>query len=351
MTMKQWRITDEWSFDGLKMADADRPEPGPGEVLLKMKALSLNYRDYLMVGRGYGRMSGELPLVPLSDGVGEVVALGQGVEGGVKGGIDGVALGSRRLPCFIQNWYDGDLGPSGFDGALGGPLDGTAREYMCVPVASSVAVPEHFTDLEAATLCCAAITAWNALAEMPGSAVDGGTVVTLGTGGVSLFALQLAKARGARVISTSSSGEKLERLKELGADETINYREVPEWGKAVLALTEGIGADLVVEVGGAGTIAQSMRATRADGTMSLIGNVAGSIAEVNLPLVFMFRKRMIGISTGSVADFTHMMADLDGRPDFHPALDDHVHDFDGLSDALRALPKGEHFGKVVVRVE
>ncbi len=340
--MKQWQITDEWSFDGLKLVETDQPEPGPGEVLLKMKAVSLNYRDYLMVNRGYGRMSGELPLVPLSDGVGEVVALGEGVED--------VPIGSRRLPCFIQNWYGGDLGPSGFDGALGGPLDGTAREYMNVPVASSVAVPEHFSDIEAATLCCAAITAWNALAEMPETAVDGGTVVTLGTGGVSLFALQLAKARGAKVISTSSSEEKLERLRALGADETINYREVPEWGKAVLGLTDGIGADLVVEVGGADTIAQSMRATRADGTMSLIGNVGGSVAEINLPLVFMFRKRMIGISTGSVADFEDMMADLEGRPDFRPALDDHVYDFDGLSEALQALPKGEHFGKICVRV-
>ncbi len=214
--MKQWQIADEWSFDGLKLVDAERPEPGPGEVLLKMKAVSLNYRDYLMVGRGYGRMSGELPLVPLSDGVGEVVALGDGVED--------VALGSRRLPCFIQNWFSGDLGPSGFSGALGGPLDGTAREYMNVPVASSVPVPEHLSDVEAATLCCAAITAWNALAEMPDTAVDGGTVVTLGTGGVSLFALQLAKARGARVISTSSRAEKLARLQALGADEVINYR-------------------------------------------------------------------------------------------------------------------------------
>ncbi|MDE0727678.1 MAG: NAD(P)-dependent alcohol dehydrogenase [Alphaproteobacteria bacterium] len=340
--MRQWRITDEWSFDGLKMVEAEQPEPGPGEVLLKMKAVSLNYRDYLMVGRGYGKMSGELPLVPLSDGVGEVVALGDGVED--------VAMGSRRLPCFIQNWYDGDLGPSGFSGALGGPLDGTAREYMAVPVASSVEVPDHFADIEAATLGCAAITAWNALAEMPKTVVGGGTVVTLGTGGVSLFALQLAKARGARVISTSSSEAKLERLRALGADETINYLEVPDWGKAVLGLTDGLGADLVVEVGGADTIAQSMRATRADGTMSLIGNVGGSIAEINLPLVFMFRKRMIGISTGSVADFTAMMADLKGRPDFHPALDDHVYDFDGLGDALRALPKGAHFGKVAVRV-
>lgn len=339
--MKQWQITDEWSFDGLKLVDAPRPEPGPGEVLLEMKAVSLNYRDYLMVGRGYGRMSGELPLVPLSDGVGEVVALGPGVED--------VALGSRRLPCFIRDWYDGDLGDSGFASALGGPLDGTAREYMCTPVASSVPVPEHLSDVEAATLCCAAITAWNALAEMPATAVDGGTVVTQGTGGVSLFALQLAKARGARVISTSSSPGKLAKLTALGADETINYREVPEWGKAVLGLTGGKGADLVVEVAGADTIGQSMRATRADGTISLVGNVGGSVAEVNLPLIFMFRKRFAGISTGSVADFHAMMAHI-GETGFRPALDEHIYDFDGLSEALQALPKGEHFGKIAVRV-
>ncbi|MDP6831328.1 MAG: NAD(P)-dependent alcohol dehydrogenase [Alphaproteobacteria bacterium] len=342
MTMKQWQITDEWSFDGLKLVDTPRPEPGPGEVLLKMKAVSLNYRDFLMIGRGYGKMSGDLSLVPLSDGVGEVVALGDGVEG--------IALGSRRLPCFIRDWFDGDSGPVAFNSALGGPLDGTAREYMCTPVASSVPVPEHFSDVEAATLCCAAITAWNALAEMPKTAQNGGTVVTLGTGGVSLFALQLAKAQGARVIATSSSDEKLERLKTLGADDTINYRDVPDWGKAVLGLTDGRGADLVVEVGGADTIGQSMRATRADGTISLVGNVAGSIAEVNLPLVFMFRKRMIGISTGSVADFHAMMTYLDGKTNFHPALDGHIYDFDGLSDALQALPKGEHFGKIAVRV-
>ena len=261
--MKQWQITDDWSFGGLKVVDVPQPEPGPGEVLLKMKAVSLNYRDYLMIGRGYGRMSGNLPLVPLSDGVGEVVALGKDVTD--------AAIGSRRLPCFIQNWYDGNLGPNPFAGALGGPLDGTAREYMSVPVASSVPVPRHFSDIEAATLCCAAITAWNALAEMPETAVNGGTVVTLGTGGVSLFALQMAKARGTRVISTSSSDDKLARLRALGSDQTINYREVPEWGKQALEMTGGIGADLVVEVGGADTIAQSIRATRADGTMSLVG--------------------------------------------------------------------------------
>jgi NADPH:quinone reductase-like Zn-dependent oxidoreductase len=176
--MKQWQITDEWSFDGLKLKEAEVPDPGPGELLLRMRAVSLNYRDHLMVNHGYGRRSGELPLVPLSDGVGEVVALGDGVGD--------IAIGSRRLPCFNQGWFDGDLEDRMWAELLGGPLDGTAREYMCVKAAASVAVPDHLTDEEAATLCCAAITAWNALAEMPATALNGGTVVTQGSGGVSL---------------------------------------------------------------------------------------------------------------------------------------------------------------------
>jgi NADPH:quinone reductase-like Zn-dependent oxidoreductase len=340
--MKQWQITDEWNFDNLKLAEAAVPEPGPGELLLRMRAVSLNYRDYLIVNRGYGRMSGELPLVPLSDGVGEVVALGDDVGD--------VAIGSRRLPCFNQGWFAGDLEDSMWAQLLGGPLDGTAREYMCVKAAASVPIPDHLTDEEAATLCCAAVTAWNALAEMPATALNGGTVVTQGTGGVALFALQLAKTRGARVISTSSSAEKLARLVALGADETINYREVPDWGKSVLAQTEGRGADLVVEVGGAATFNQALRATRSNGIIALVGNVTGSVVEVNLPHIFMFRKRLIGISTGSAADFQAMMTHIT-ETGFRPTLDDRNYDFIDLCEALQSLPQGEHFGKIVVRVE
>ena len=339
--MKQWQIIDDWSFAGLKLTEADVPEPGPGELLLRMKAVSLNYRDYLMVNHGYGRMSGELPLVPLSDGVGEVMTLGADV--------DDIAIGSRRLPCFNQGWLDGDLEDHMWAELVGGPLDGTAREYMCVKAAASVPVPDHLSDEEASTMCCAAITAWNALAEMPATALDRGTVVTQGTGGVSLFTLQLAKARGARVIATSSSAEKLARLGALGADETINYREVPDWGKAVLALTDGRGADLVVEVGGEETFNQALRATRANGVIALVGNVTGSVTEVNLPHVFMFRKRLIGIHTGSVADFQAMMAHI-AETGFRPALDDRVYDFGDLREALQSLPRGEHFGKIVVRI-
>ena len=339
--MKQWQIQDQWSFDGLSCGSADVPEPGPGEILLEMKALSLNYRDALMVTGGYGRMAGDLPLVPLSDGVGQVVALGEGTTG--------IELGDRRLPCFNQLWLDGEFQEHMWKGLLGGPLNGTARQFMCAPANATVALPGHLRDEEAASLGCAAVTAWNALAELPETASDSSVVVTQGTGGVSLFALQLAKARGATVISTSSSEGKLERLTELGADHVINYRETPDWGKAVLELTDGRGADLVVEIGGAETVAQSLRATRIGGTLSLVGNVSGSVAEINLPHVFMFHKRMIGIATGSVADFGAMMAEID-RTGMRPVLDPHVRDFDELDDTLEALLRGEHFGKVIVRV-
>jgi len=339
--MKQWRIDGDWNFDGLDLVDAPVPDPDPGQVLLRMKAVSLNYRDHVMVGRGYGRLSGELPLVPLSDGVGEVVAVGDGVEG--------IAIGSRRVPCFNQDWMDGDFEDDMWGGMLGGPVDGTARAFMCAKAAATVAVPDHLTDEEASTLCCAAITAWNSVAEMPATVTDGGTVVTQGTGGVSLFALQFAKSKGARVIATSSNDEKLARLSALGADEVIDYRAVPEWGKAVLALTDGRGADLVVDIGGAATFNQSLRATRSDGAIALVGNVSGSAVEVNLALVFMFRKRLIGMSTGSVADFRAMMAHI-ADSGLRPAIDDRIREFEDLKAALQAFPQGDHFGKVVVRV-
>lgn len=337
--MKQWRI-DDWSFDGLRLVEAPVPEPGPGELLLRMTAVALNYRDALMVEGGYGSKAGSLPLVPLSDGVGEVVAVGDGVSG--------FAAGQRVLPCFNRSWLEGPLEDRMWDGLLGGPLDGTAREAMCVRANAAVPVPDHLSDAEAATLCCAAITAWNAIAELEPRG-DGGTVVTQGTGGVSLFALQFAKAKGARVIATSSSAEKLERLRALGADETIDYRAVPDWGKAVLDLTDGRGADLVVEVGGAATVKQSLRATRTSGSLALIGNVGGSVAELNLPLVFMFRKRLLGIATGSVADFRDMMAFV-ARSGLRPAVDDPVRGFGDLKAALLDLRRGAHVGKIALAV-
>lgn len=339
--MKQWRIENTWGYDGLKLGNAPMPEPGDGEVLLRIGAVSLNYRDHLMVNHGYGKLSGELPLVPLSDGAGEVVAVG--------GGVDDALIGQRMLPCFNQYWLDGDLDDALWAGLLGGPLDGTAREYMSARANACVAVPDHLSDAEAATLGCAAITAWNALAEMPPSAAGGGTVLTQGTGGVSLFALQFAKSLGHTVIATSSSDAKLERLRALGADHVINYRDVPEWGKAALPLSGGKGVDLVVDVGGAATLKQSLRAVRSNGTIASVGNVAGSVAEINLPLLFMFRKRLIGIATGSAADFRTMMTHVESKA-FRPALDGKAYDFDELKSVLTAIPDGAHFGKVTVNL-
>lgn len=339
--MKQWQITDAWDFDYLNLVEVNPPEPGPGEVLLRMKAVSLNFRDYLMVQHKYGSLSGELPLVPLSDGVGEVVALGKGVSG--------IDLGARLVPCFHQGWLDGDLEDDMWSQVLGGPLDGTVRQYMCARTDACAPVPDFLRDEEAATLSCAAVTAWNACQEMPPTAKDGGIVVTQGTGGVSLFALQFAKAMGARVIATSSSAAKLERLKALGADHTINYSETPDWGKQVLKLTDGQGADLVVDIGGTQTIKQSIRAVRSNGTIPLIGNVGGSVAEVNLPVVFMFRKRLVGISTGSAADYREMMAFV-AQTHLNPVLDDTIYAFEQFKDALMALPHGNHFGKIVVGI-
>lgn len=337
--MKAWRISDRWGFDGLKLEDLPEPAPASGEILLRMNAVSVNYRDYLMVNHKYGSMSGELPLVPLSDGVGEVVASSGG----------DVFVGTRRLPCFNQHWLRGDLEPHMWGGLLGGPLDGTAREFMCAAPGSTVAVPAHLSDVEAASLGCAAVTGWNAIEAMPRGAMDEGTVVVQGTGGVSLFALQFATARNLRVIALSSSDEKLRRLHHLGAAELINYRTVPEWGKEVLNRTGGKGADLVVDVVGGDNLKQSIRAVRDNGTIALVGNVSGSVASINLPHVFMFRKRMIGISTGCVRDFEAMMAFVDSEK-LKPVVDERIYDFVELDDAIRSLPRGEHFGKIAVRV-
>ncbi len=336
--MKVMEIRDEWDFAGIGLGDRPDPEPGPQEVLLEMKAASINYRDFLMVRRGYGRYSGDLPLVPLSDGVGTVVAVGEDVSR--------VAVGDRVCPCFNQRWRNGPFRDDYWFGLLGGPLDGVMQEKMLVDQEGVVKAPEHLTDVEAATLACAGVTAWNAVIEAA-NLTAGDTLLVQGTGGVSLFALQIGKMIGADVIATTSSGEKAEKLKALGARHVIDYVETPEWGKAVLGLTDGRGVDAVVEVGGAGTLQQSVRAVRANGTISLVGNLSGSMTEVNLPLVFMKCARLIGIAVGhrdSFEAFSRAMATTGMRP----VVDDQVYGFEDLRPALEALPEGRHFGKVAI---
>ncbi len=334
--MQVMEIRGDWDFANLQLAERQAPEPGPGEILLDMKAASINYRDFLMVRRGYGKYSGSLPLVPLSDGVGEVIATGDGVTR--------FAVGDRVCPCFNQHWQSGPFRDAYWWGLLGGPLDGVMQERMVVSQHGAVKAPAHMTDLEAATLSCAALTAWSALIDA-GGLTPGQTVVTQGTGGVSLFALQIAVMSGARVIATTSDGAKAEKLSALGAEHVINYNDTPDWGKAVLGLTDGLGADIVVEVGGAATIQQSIRAVRAAGTISLIGNLGGSIAEINLPLVFMKCARMIGVAVGHRDAFEDMTKAMTVGG-LRPVVDHTVYEFGDLSAALQSLPEGRHFGKV-----
>ncbi len=336
--MRVMEIGEGWDFEHLRLAERPDLRPGPGQVLIEMKAASINYRDQLMVRRGYGRRSGTLPLIPLSDGVGEVVEVGELV--------DRVAVGDRVCPCFNQRWVSGPFHEGLWGGLLGGPLDGVMQARMVLDQQGVVKVPAHMTDLEAAALPCAAVTAWNAVVEA-GGVRAGDTVLVQGSGGVSLFALQIAKLHGARVIATSSSDEKLARMKALGADHLINYRATPEWGKAALEPTEGRGVDIVVEVGGAGPLQQSVRAVRASGTISLIGNLAGSMTEVNLPLIFMKAARLIGVSVGSRDHFEAMVRALTVGA-VRPVVDQTVYGFEDLRAALEALPKGAHFGKICI---
>jgi NADPH:quinone reductase-like Zn-dependent oxidoreductase len=336
--MRVMQIEGEWGLDHIKLAERPDPEPGPGEVVLRMKAASLNYRDTVMVNRGYGRRSGELPLVPVGDGAGEVIAVGDGVTG--------FAAGDLAIPAFSQTWIAGPFTERSWNGTLGGPLDGTMQEMMCLRAEGLVKAPAHMSAAEAASLPCAAMTAWNALVGQ-GHMQAGDVVVIQGTGGVSLFGLQIAKMMGGEVILTSSSDEKLEKGKAMGADHLINYREVEEWGRKVLEITGGRGADHVVEVGGAGTLAQSIRAIRPSGTVSLIGVLSGAGGEINLGPVVTQNVSLQGITVGS----RDMLADMCRAFELHelrPAIDkSRGFAFEDVAQALREFPEGRHFGKVV----
>ncbi|WP_338468334.1 NAD(P)-dependent alcohol dehydrogenase [Novosphingobium sp. ZN18A2] len=261
--MKQWLVRKgATSLDGLHMVEAQRPEPGPGEVLVQVRACSLNFRDQIIPLGKYMGGAVDRDQVPLSDGAGEIVALGKDV--------DDLAVGDRVAGTFFQNWTDGPPNPQAGPALGAPPATGMLQEYVALPANGVVKLAESLGFDEAACLPCAGVTAWNALMEGPRPLKAGESVLVLGTGGVSLLALQIAKAAGARVIATSSSDEKLERVREMGADETINYRSTPEWGAAAAKLAGG-GIDHVVEVGGAGTLAQSIEAVGFNGEIALIG--------------------------------------------------------------------------------
>jgi NADPH:quinone reductase-like Zn-dependent oxidoreductase len=335
--MKVYEIRDGFGLDALRLADRPKPEPGRGEVVLHVRACSLNYRDLLVV-KGVYNPKLNLPRVPCSDAVGEVVAAGPDVSR--------VKVGQRVAGLFMPGWIEGDLTDAKGRTALGGSVDGLLAEYALLPEESVVAVPDHLTDEEAATLPCAAVTAWNGLVTA-GGVRPGDTVLVQGTGGVSLFALQFARLAGARVIATSSSEEKLARVKALGASDGINYRANPEWGEAVRQLTRGRGVDHIIEVGGAGTLAQSLRAVRTGGHIALIGVLSG-YGQFNPLPILMKGVRVTGIYVGS-RDMFEAMNRAIALHQLRPVVD-RVFDFAQAVEAFRHMESAAHFGKIVVRM-
>lgn len=336
MTMKKFELQGFGGLEDLKQVEAPVPEPGHGEVLIRMKSASLNYRDLITVSGGYGK-SVRTPLVPLSDGCGEVVSLGEGVTS--------LAVGDRVATLFFQNWMSGPPTITGLMSALGGGLDGVAQEYMVLKEQGAVKVPAYLSDEGVSCLPCAGLTAWRAL-HVEGGLKAGEVVLLLGTGGVSIFGLQFAKASGAEVIITSSSDEKLARTKKLGADHTINYKDNPAWSTNVRDLTGYAGADHVLEVGGVGTLKQSMMSLKIGGHISLIGVLATDDDDFRLGAAVAMNAKLQAISVGSRASFEEMTKAMELHK-IEPVVDKSFA-FDDLVPALDYMKSGGHFGKICI---
>lgn len=337
--MKAYELQDTTGLAGLKLVDKPIPQPGAGQVLVRIRAVTLNYRDLLTVKGGYGSRQ-KLPLIPLSDGAGTVEAVGPLVRR--------LKVGDRVIGSFFENWLAGDPTKEKMDGALGGSADGVLAEYRIFREEALVLTPPHLSDEEAASLPCAAVTAWGAVVKL-GGIKPGEVVLTQGTGGVSLFALQFAKMIGAQVIASSSSDAKIERLKKLGADQTVNYISVPEWGKFARDMTASRGVDLVVEVGGVGTLNESIRATRIGGSIALIGVLAGPPKDNSrLPLIVMQQQRIQGVTVGSVEDL-QAMVDAIALNRMRPVVD-RVFAFADTREAFAHMSSGKHFGKVAIAI-
>jgi NADPH:quinone reductase-like Zn-dependent oxidoreductase len=326
-----------WGLDGLTLVDQPEPQPGAGQVLVRVRACSLNYRD-LLVTKGMYNPKMRLPIVPLSDGAGEVAAVGPGVTR--------VKVGDRVAGAFMQQWIEGELTDAKGRSALGGGGTGMLAEYVVLEAEGVVPVPAHLSFEEAATLPCAAVTVWHALVT-EGRLHAGATILIQGTGGVSIFALQFARLHGARVIAISSSDQKLERVRQLGASDGINYKTTAEWDKPVREHTGGVGVDHVVEVGGAGTMDRSLRSVRAGGQISLIGVLAAG-GQFNPMPILMKCIRVQGIYVGSRAMFEAMNRAIMVNQ-LRPVID-RTFPFAEAPEALRYMESGAHFGKVCVKV-
>src|SRR5512137_107028 len=332
--MRVFQIEGDWGMDNLKLSVRPQPVPGPGDVLLRMRASSLNYRDLVVPDRGYGSHTGTLPLIPVSDGVGEVVAVGTEVRR--------VAVGDRVCPAFFPHWVSGEPSLERMT-SLGGPIDGTMAEYMCLPEAGVAKAPPHLTDVEAATLPCAALTAWSALVTS-GATKPGDRVLVQGCGGVALFAVAFAKLLGAHVTVITSSDERIARVKAHGADAAINYRAVPDWAKATREITAGRGYDLIVELGGEKTLPQSLKCIRPGGTVAMIGILSGSAMSTSLGLIITRQVRLQGVTVGHRDGFEAMLRAIEQHR-LKPVVD-RVFAFEELKEAMAYLQSGAQFGKV-----
>jgi len=335
--MRVFEIKEEFGIDNLTLTERPRPSVGHGQIVMKVRAVSLNYRDLLVV-KGLYNPKLPFPFIPLSDGAGDVIAVGDNVSR--------VKVGDRVAGIFMQTWLAGELTEAKAKSALGAGKRGMLAEYVVLDEDGVVNIPEHLSYEEAATLPCAAVTAWHAVIET--GLKPGESVLALGTGGVSIFALQFAMLAGARVIITSGNDEKLARVKQLGAADGINYRVVSDWDKRVRELTGGTGVDLVVEVGGAGTLPQSLRSVRIGGRISLIGVLTGSTGEVN-PLSMVVKKICVqGIFVGSREMFESMNRAVSLHR-LRPVVD-RIFPFEEAGEALRYMESGRHLGKICIKI-
>jgi NADPH:quinone reductase-like Zn-dependent oxidoreductase len=325
--------------DTVSLDEIHLPAPGPTQVLVDLHAASLNYRD-LMVITGTYNPKMALPRIPGSDAAGVVLAIGEQVSQ--------FKVGDHVTSLFFQDWLDGPIQPSTGKSALGGPIDGVFSSQHLFPETGLLHAPAGLSHAEAATLPCSALTAWNALIER-GHLHAGQTVLVLGTGGVSLFALQFAKAHGARVIVTSSSDEKLARARQLGADETINYHSTPEWDREVLRLTNNRGADHIVEVGGAGTLPLSFKAATPGGFIYVIGVLAGKGQAIDPTPILAKALHVEGIYVGSRAMFARMNAAIETNH-LHPVIDS-AFPLTQARQALTHMQSGNHYGKIVLNLK
>lgn len=337
--MRAYQILPGANIDGLQCIEYPERALGLGEVRIRVHAVSLNYRD-LMVASGNYLVTVDDPIIPCSDGAGEVLAVGPGVSR--------VQVGDRVAGSFFPHWIDGAPTPDKVRHGLGGDIDGMLAEEVVLHEDALAIVPPSLSFVEAATMPCAAVTAWNAIFVSSNNVKPGDTVLLLGTGGVSILALQLARAAGLRTIVTSSSDDKLARARELGAHHTINYATIPEWQDEVLHLTGNLGASVVLEVGGKGTVNRSVASAAMGGTVAIIGGVSGFGGEVNPATLLSSAKRMVGIYVGSRGMLEDVMrfADVAG---VKPTVD-RVFPFGQAQEAYRYMASGAHFGKVVIDV-